>query len=79
MVCEDLRDGIRTNTSAVCPHDGGREGLDLRCTGSGGDRDEEIGFGHDGRGDDQGANVDDVVDYDGTGAGDSGLETGEHT
>jgi len=77
---EDLRDGIRTHTSVVGPHDGGREGPDLTCAEGRGDRDEEIYRDHDGWRDGEGAGVDDIVDDDGTGAGDSGLETtGEHT
>jgi len=76
--CEGPRDGIRTHTSVVGSHDGGREGSDLRYAGGGGDRDQDICRDHDGWRDGEGAD-DDVVDYDGTGAGDSGLETGEHT
>lgn len=81
MVSEDLRDDIRIHTSAVGPHDGRSESFGLRCAEGEGDRDEEIRLGHDGERDGEGASVDDNVDYDGTGAGagDSGLETGEHT
>lgn len=79
MPCEDLGDGIRTHTSAVGPHDGGREGPDLRCAEGGGDRNQETHRDRDGWRDGEGAGVDDVDD-DSAGAGDSGLETtGEHT
>jgi len=71
MVREDLRDGIRTHTDVV--RDGGREGFDPGYAEDEGGRDEETGRSHDG------GNVDDDDDYDGAGAGDSGLETGEYT
>ena len=77
MIRKDLRDGIRTHTNVV--HDGGREGFDPRYAEDEGGRDEEAGRSHDGGRDIEGANVDDDDDYDGTGAGDSGLETGKHT
>lgn len=75
--CGGLRDGIRTHTSVVGPHGGGREGPDLRCAEG---TNQETYRDHDGWRDGEGAGIDDVVDDDGAGAGDPGLETtGEHT